>query len=120
MSKKNDMYVVKSNEGYWVPLIMYHYAKSKKELFEQCFTSERQFYITNRKGLNNTEKGNYINMWNLSRLFDVLDQGFEYRITKEDFGEEYKQIAIDLMEFLNKYNRDAKLENNLDYCEIYI
>jgi hypothetical protein len=59
-------------------------------------------------------------MGKLSSLFDVLDQGFEYKITKDDFGEEYEQIAIDLSEFLNKYNRSAKLERGLDCCEIFI
>ena len=63
---------------------------------------------------------NYINMGKLSELFDTLDRGFEYKITRKDFGEEYKQIAIDIVGFLNKYNRAAKLENGLDYCEIDI
>jgi molecular chaperone DnaK (HSP70) len=120
MSKRNDMYVVRSNEGYWVPLIKYFYAKSKKELFEVNFTNENHFYLKNRKSLSQRCKMNYINMYKLSILFDSLDRGFEFKITREDFGEEYQQVSMDIVEFLNKYNREAKIKLGSGYCEIYI
>jgi hypothetical protein len=62
----------------------------------------------------------YINMYELSRLFDFLDRGFGYRLDKVNFGEQYQQITNDICEFLRKYNRQVICKHYEDYSVIYL
>lgn len=56
----------------------------------------------------------FINMYELSVIFDRLDKGQMAFVTKGDFGDKYEDVAYDIVELLQKYNRNAVIHQVLD------
>lgn len=67
MSKDGNSYVLMSEEGYWIPLIQYHWAKNER--IEDSFEYYGKFYCDNYKSVN------YIDMLKqLDKIRDVKER----------------------------------------------
>jgi hypothetical protein len=70
-SKNDDMYIVRSNEGYWFPFIKYKYTVSNANKFSYFFDEIKEFYATNRKELNNKEVNDYFTISDLREMISI-------------------------------------------------
>jgi hypothetical protein len=52
-SLSGDQYLVRCNEGYWIPFIWWNWTRTNKEYFSKYFDYVDHFYLNNKKEINN-------------------------------------------------------------------
>lgn len=67
-SKQGDKIVVRSNEGYWVPIVQFHWARSNYDRYAKNFEIKNTIYLYNRRHINDN--------------VDVLEE--EFKLDKGD------------------------------------